>query len=92
MVTHYDPAAFAIAYAWVQPGMIATQLRISLAPAAGGRTAARIHYFYTGLSPAGNAVLDRYTPEWFQSKMQSWETAINYFLRNGNLIPAAAWE
>jgi hypothetical protein len=26
MVTHYDPAAFTIAFAWVEPGMIATQI------------------------------------------------------------------
>jgi len=92
MVTHYDPGAFTIAYAWVEPGMIATQLRIALEPAAGGKTSAHIRYVYTGLSPAGNAVLDRYTKEWFQTKMQSWEKAINYFLGNGTLIPAAAWE
>jgi hypothetical protein len=92
MVTHYDPANFAIAYAWTQPGMIATQPRIVLSPAPGGKTSACISYVYTGLSPAGNAVLDRYTPEWFRSKMQSWETAINYFLRTGSLIPAAGWE
>ena len=92
MVTHYDPAAFTIAFAWFQPGMIATQLRITLEPAPGGRTSARINYIYTGLSPAGNAVLDRYTTEWFRSKMQSWETAINHFLRTGNLIQAGAWE
>lgn len=92
MVTHYDPAAFQVAYAWVQPGMIATQLRISLALAAGGTTSACIRYFYTGLSPAGNAVIDRYTREWFRGKMQSWEKAINYFLRNGSSIQAEAWE
>ena len=93
MVTHYDPAAFQIAYAWVQPGMIATQLRISLSPAPGGKTSARIRYFYTGLSPAGNAEIDRhYTPEWFRKKMQGWEAAINHFLRNGSLIQAAGWE
>jgi hypothetical protein len=92
MVTHYDPSAFKISFAWIEPGMIATQLRISLAPAPGGKTNARIGYLYTGLSPAGNAVLDRYTAEWFRSKMQSWETAMNYFLNNGSLIQAAAWE
>ncbi len=92
MTTHYNPAAFTIAYAWVQPGMIATQLRISLSPAPGNKTRAHIHFLYTGLSPAGNAVLDRYTTEWFRSKMRNWETAINYFLRNGTLIQAAAWE
>jgi hypothetical protein len=37
-------------------------------------------------------MLERYSPEWFRSKMQSWETAINYFLRNGTLIQAAPWE
>jgi hypothetical protein len=92
MVTHYDPAAFTIAFAWIEPGTIATQIRIALAPAPGGKTTARIHYLYTGLCPAGNAVLDRYTPDWFRSKMQSWETAINHFLRHGSLIPAAGWE
>jgi hypothetical protein len=92
MVTHYDPSAFQIAYAWVQPGMIATQLRISLAPAAGGTSTACIRYLYTGLSPAGNAVLDGYTREWFQSKMRSWEAAINHFLRNGNLISKSGRE
>jgi hypothetical protein len=92
MVTYYDPEAYTIAYAWVQPGMIAAQIRISLAPAPGGKTNARIRYLYTGLSSAGNATLERYTPEWFQKKMQAWEAAINYYLRTGQLISTAAWE
>jgi hypothetical protein len=92
MVTHYDPAAFTIAFAWIEPGMIATQIRIGLSPAPSGKTSARIQYFYTGLSPAGNAVLNGYSAEWFRRKMQGWEAAMNYFLRNGALIPASAWE
>jgi hypothetical protein len=92
MVTLYDPSKFSIAFAWVAPGMIATQIRIELGPAPGGRTSAHIRYIYTGLSPAGNAVLDGYTPEWFLRKMQSWEKAINYYLRNDRLIQAEVWE
>ncbi len=92
MVTHYDPKVYTIAYAWVEPGMVATQVRISLGPAPGGKTSARICYLYTGLSGAGNAVLERYTPEWFRKKMQSWEAAINHYLHTGKLIPAAPWE
>jgi hypothetical protein len=61
-------------------------------PAPGGKTRARIRYLYTGLSAAGNAVLDRYTAEWFRSKMQGWEKAINHYLRTGELIPATPWE
>lgn len=92
MVTQYDPAALRIAFAWVEPGPVATQLRISLAPAPGGKTHTHIRYVYTGLSPAGNAVVERYTPEWFGQKMRGWETAINHYLRTGELIRAAAWE
>jgi hypothetical protein len=86
MVTHYDPDAYEIAYAWVQPGMIATQLRISLTHAAGKTTRAHIRYLYTALSPAGNAKLESFTSDWFLSKMQGWEEAINHFLRHGSLI------
>jgi len=92
MVTHYDPQTYTIAYAWVEPGMIATQLRISLAPAPGGKTYAHIRYLYTGLSPAGNSTLERYTPDWFRGKMQAWEAAINHYLRTGNLISGAGWQ
>src|SRR5208283_1776095 len=67
-VTHYDPGAYQIGFAWVEPGMIATQLRIALSHAPDGKTSARIRYLYTGLSPAGNPVLERYTPEWFRGK------------------------
>jgi hypothetical protein len=89
LTTHYNPSAFTIAYAWVQPGMIAAQLRISLSPAPGGKTRAHIHFLYTGLSPAGNVALKRYGPEWFRSKMQNWEKAINHYLRTGEMLQPA---
>ena len=92
MVTQYDPSSYRIAFAWVEPGLIATQLRISLAPAPGGMTHAYIRYIYTGLSPEGNATLERYTPEWFSHKMQSWEASINHYLRTGKIAAAGAWE
>ena len=92
LCTLYDPAAYTIAYAWVQPGMVAAQLRISLAPAPEAKTSARIRYVYTALSSAGNAELERFTPEWFQKKMQSWESAINHYLRTGKLITHGGWE
>ena len=87
MVTHYDPATLKIHYDWVRPGLIAAQLRIALEPAAGGKTSTHLRYQYTGLSLAGNAEVDRlYSTERFQDMMQRWETAINYYLRNGKLL------
>ena len=92
IVTHYDPAHFNISYAWIVPGMIATQIRIALSSTGDGKTAARIHYAYTGLSAAGNAILESYTNEWFREKMKGWEKAINQYLAKGKLMDTAAGE
>ena len=91
-VTEYDPAAGRIAFAWVWPGMVAAQIRIALTADGADATTSEIRYTYTGLSPAGNDEVARYTGEWFGKKMNGWETAINYYLRTGRLITAAAWE
>src|ERR1700733_2371012 len=40
MVTHYSPAAFEVAYAWIELGMIAAQIRIGLSPAPNDKTSA----------------------------------------------------
>jgi hypothetical protein len=50
------------------------------------RSDALIRYVYTGLSPNGNREVERYSREWFQAKMENWETSINYYLRTGKLI------
>jgi len=91
IVTEYDPAAFRIAFVWVDPGMVAAQIRIRLEPG-GGATTAPIQYTYTALSPKGNREVERFTETWFRQKMQSWEAAINHYLTTGKLIDAATWE
>jgi hypothetical protein len=94
MVTEYDPASFRIAFAWVNPGLVAAQIRISLSrnSEAPGHTTALIRYTYTGLSTEGNREVERYDQKWFRHKMQSWEAAINHSLKTGNLIDAGGWE
>jgi len=92
LVTDYDPPAFRIGFAWVRPGLVATQLRISLRPKAQDVTEANIRYTYTGLSADGNREVERYDEPWFRGKMQSWEKAINHYLQTGRLIDAGAWE
>jgi hypothetical protein len=88
IVTDYDPAAFRIAYLWIDPGHIITELRIELAQSSEGVTHTHIRYRYTGLSPEGNRELEHYTKEWFESKMQNWETTINHYLRTGKRMAA----
>jgi len=92
VVTEYDPRAFQIAFAWVNPGLVAAQIRIRLQTKPAQQTTAHISYTYTGLSPEGNREVERYDNKWFQHKMQSWETAINHYLKTGRLIDAATWE
>jgi hypothetical protein len=92
IVTHYDPAAFRISFAWVTPALLAAEINIALAANESGTTRARIRYTYTGLSEAGNSVIEKYDEDWFRSKMSSWETAINHYLKTGKLITAPMWE
>jgi hypothetical protein len=94
MVTDYDPASFRIAFAWVNHGLMAAQIRISLSKRSGGNaspdeTSAQIQYAYTGLSIEGNRQVERYDQQWFRHKMQGWEAAINHYLQTGRRIDAA---
>ncbi|MGE5207533.1 MAG: SRPBCC family protein [Chlamydiota bacterium] len=92
LCTEYDPASFRIAYAWITPGLIACQLRIQLEAGPGSTTRAHIAYTYTGLSPAGNKEVEHFTADWFCTKMQGWESAINHYLRTGKIIAGPQWE
>jgi len=92
LVTVYDPAQFRIEFAWVRPEMVAAQIRIFLEPNQSGTTNAHISYCYTGLSPEGNAEVERYDETWFNRKMQAWETAISHFLQTGLPLASPSWE
>ena len=92
MVTDYDAASFRIGFVWVNPGLVAAQIRISLSRKSPDSTQAHIRYRYTGLSREGNREVEGYDQKWFQHKMQSWEAAINHYLRTGKRIDAAGWE
>ncbi len=92
VVTDYDPGSFRIAFAWVNPGLVAAQIRISLSKKSPDSTQAHIRYSYTGLSTEGNREVERYDQKWFVHKMQSWEAAINHYLQTGKRMDAAGWE
>ena len=57
IVTDYDPAAFRIAYLWINPGRVITELVIQLTRSGVEETRSHIRYRYTGLSPEGNREL-----------------------------------
>lgn len=86
IVTEYDPAGFRIAFVWINPGMIITEIRIQLTPAGNGTTHSQIRYRYTGLSPDGNRELAGYDQKWFEAKMRNWERMINHYLQTGERV------
>jgi hypothetical protein len=88
IVTDYDPAGFRVAYLWINPGIIITELRIQLTPAEHKMTRTHIRYRYTGLSSEGNRELEQYTQQWFEANMKNWETTINHYLRTGTKMSA----
>ncbi len=91
VVTEYDAKSFRVAFVWVDPGMVTTQITIRLEPS-GDATSAHIQYTYTALSSEGNREVERFDENWFRSKMQGWEAAINHYLRTGKRIDAPEWE
>ena len=90
VVTEYQPPR-RIDFVWVQPGLVAARLRFELEPAE-GKTRLRARYEYTGLSAAGNAAIESYTPAWFETKMRRFEAALNHYLDTGKMNPGKAWE
>ena len=90
IITHYDPAKFEIAFAWVRPQMLATRLEIALAPAAQDCTRSRIRYTYTALSAEGARELESMEAT-FEQRMRRWEKAINHYLEHGTIISDAEW-
>jgi hypothetical protein len=84
--TEYDPVDYRIAYVWIKPGLVATELWIQLAASENGDTSSHIRFRYTGLSPEGNRQVESYDRAWFEAKMRGWETAINHYLTTGDMI------
>jgi hypothetical protein len=83
IVTDYDAGRFRIAYVCINPGKIASELRIQLTSNEPEVTRTHIRYRYTGLSPDGNRELEGYDQKWFSARLQNWETTINHYLRTG---------
>ncbi len=85
IVTDYDPVSFRIAFVWVNPGRVATEIRIQLTRGSEASTLANIRYRYTGLSEEGNREIATYDADWFRNMMEGWQSAINEYLQTGTV-------
>jgi hypothetical protein len=89
-VTGYDPAQGLVQMVKHTPGVTFVKLCIALEPVTAQTTRATISYSHTALSRAGDKVLEGFTEESYATMMQAWETAMNHYLKTGDMLTGLA--
>lgn len=70
----------------IVPGVVVSRLDIALVEDGPDTTKATISYEHTALSEAGKAVVAGHTEDSYREFMESWEAAINAYLKTGEMI------
>jgi len=85
-VTVQDPERSFVEMIKHTPGVTFVKLRISLQPISARLTHATISYSYTSLSTAGDKILEEFTGENYKTMMAAWESAMNHYLKTGEML------
>ena len=85
-ITRHEPEKLFVEMLKITPGVTACRLTIQLADEGAG-CLADVTYSHTSLGPAGDEFVAKFTAEYYQKFMQTWEKALNYFLTTGCLLP-----
>ncbi|MBS2097808.1 hypothetical protein [Carboxylicivirga linearis] len=85
-VTIYDKENHRIEFVRVTPGENVVRINIRLEAASENQTLVHITYLYTGLNQKQNHYIKNQLANHFNSSMLWWETAINYYLKNGEML------
>jgi hypothetical protein len=83
----FEPADLRISYVRMHPATHVARIDIGCAGESDATTRADVTYTFTGLSAAGNAYVETFTEAHYAAWLQSWEAAINHYLRHGAAIP-----
>ncbi len=86
VVTRHDPGRKVVEFTRFTPGSRACVLRIGVSAGAAGRSFVDIAYTYTGITPAGNAFIDRFTEASFLDAVTFWERSMNHWLETGERL------
>jgi hypothetical protein len=78
-ITRHEPENLFVEMLKISPGTTACRLTIQLREEGAGCTA-DITYIHTSLGPAGDEFVAKFTPEYYQAFMQTWEKELNHFL------------
>jgi len=87
IIVRHDEAVGVVEFARVTIGLVATRLRIEVAPNQDASSAVQITYFHTPLSTAGTAfVAEQFSERAFLESVRWWERSMNYFLETGKTL------
>lgn len=86
VVTDYDVKKGYVKMIYHIPGLLVTILEVQLTPITENQTTAVVSYTKTSLSPSGREALREFTTENYAITMDSWEKAMNHFLKTGKML------
>jgi hypothetical protein len=67
----------------ILPAVTACRLSIQLSENGNG-CFAEVTYSHTSIGPAGDEFVAKFTVEYYEKFMQTWEKALNHFLQTGS--------
>jgi len=76
VLTAYDPRAGRVAYVVTDPGVLVTEIIISVVPAGERASRATVTYRRSALTEVGNEQVDALTAEWAAEQAHHWGAAI----------------
>jgi len=79
-VTRYEPAAHTVAYNVVAHGVLVRQIEVRCRAADANRSEVSVTDSYVGLSPEGNAMVEKIDEAAYAKKMERWQRAIGAYL------------
>ncbi len=68
------------------PSVLVTKLEIQVSLITGEKSKAELTYSKTSLSELGDKVLEEFTKEEYDIMMDSWEKAMNHYLKTGEIL------
>jgi len=85
-VSHYDPAHYVIEFVVTSPERYVTKFDISLKESGEATTSVRFVRTFTGLTPAGNAFLEKFCQEAYAPSMDLLVKALEHFCATGKML------
>jgi len=86
IVTDYDVKTGHVEMNYHVPGVLVTKLEIQVTPIIEKKTKAVLTYSKTSLSEVGDKILEEFTKGEYDIMMDSWEKAMNYYLKTGEML------